>query len=224
MKKIALLLIIVVFLVCAVLGFSLANRVNGDLAVSPETQRYDGKAEQHNMILVQVDQLGSEQPRLESVWFVSLYFLEANPPIVTFAQIFPPRTPTAASQTLENAFRLDRNGEPATGFWNILRANKLSWEGYMLVDQQALEIALGWLHNGGSWGTALTQKEESTQAVQQTCQALVGLADRSMEPFHWSGFAPAHFRSNIKMENSLSYWDRLITTEQPVRCEVILAP
>jgi len=224
MRRFTILLVIVVFFVCLFIGYSLMKRIDNELVAGVNVgSNAGGNAEQHNLILIQVDQLNSEAPKLESVWFVSLYFLESYQPIVTFAQLYPTLTPTGTSQALERTFAFDHQGEPAAAFWRVFRANSFEWEGYFLIDREALEMTLGWLHGPGLWTSALSQQEESKSIILQTCQALTGLPDRTMEKFRWSEFAPAHFRSNMKMEVSLSYWDRLVTSQQPIRCEVVLA-
>ena len=231
MKNIALLLIILlIFFACAALGFQIANRSD----LGPPAGQIEGTVnvgnggEQHNLVFVQVDQLDGHGPALKSVWFVSLFYMEGNPPTVTFAQIYPSKTQSPITNSIRKSFALDAKGEPSKAFWQAVSALKIKWEGYLLIDNLTMLRFLEWVNGPGNFGPVLDDVSaypaESKQIIEQTCRLVSGLDNRKTEDFVWGDLVPAHFRTNLRMETALAYWKRVTSSAVAARCEVVLAP
>jgi hypothetical protein len=149
MKNLVLiLLIIIIFFACAVLGYQFAlNNDNGRA-----TQVSDPR-EQHRLIVIHVDALDSASPRIVSVWFLSLFFHEGLPPTISLAKIFP-ASDALTSQVMERAFSLNRDNDPPATFWQTIRAQNIQWDDYMVLDQVTVNRVFGWILGPGDydWG------------------------------------------------------------------------
>lgn len=219
-------LILLIFSICAVIGYNAANRFDlptFEAQQAPTNVAPGEKTEQHNFIIVQVDQLGVDKPRLVSVWFASLFFMEGTPPTLTFAQLYSPFSNGNQSRSLERAFSLTSSGEPSAGFWRSVRSYKIKWEAYFVVDQNSTQRMLEWVNGPADFISPFFEPEKTQALVQQTCQSLAGLSSREAPAFDWTGLAPEHFRSNLRMEIGLAYWNRMVVKDQQLRCEVIVA-
>ena len=146
MKKIGgILLAIIVFFSCAIIGYFAAPALDeaklGTTRASPPSNQLGTAVSnrQHNLLFVQVDRLDVEHPRLISAWFASMYFQDGAPPTITFVQLYSLAATTAKAHTVERAFQLDSNGEPVNGFWKTIgRSYDISWDGFFLLDGKAL--------------------------------------------------------------------------------------
>jgi hypothetical protein len=220
---------IVVFVGCALAGYNIARGINPQPS-SPENavEIPVPLSEQHNYMIVRVDDLGSQKPQLKSVWFVSLSFVSQNPNLLALAQIYPPKTAGQKSTALERAFALSEKGEPAAAFWNAVKQYKLDWEGYILFDAQGANLFLQWLVGPADFQGALEESakndENSLRMAQQVCQSITDASGRSLGQFSWSQVIPDHFRSDLQLATALAYWDRMTDPAQSVRCEFLPSP
>ena len=228
MKKVVIILLfILVFSACGILGYQLANRMNpAQPQASSAGSGRVGQGEQHNLVIIQVDQLDSLQPHLISVWYASLYFLEDKPPTLTFGQLYPMRANQATNQSIGKSFALDSHGEPSAGFWRNLETFKIKWEGYLLVDNVAMQRVLEWINGPGDYvsilGSGPDGSDQRNQLADQSCQKIAGIDQRQGPSLEWGDLIPAHFHSNLRMEDALAYWDR-VKSARDARCEILPA-
>lgn len=225
-NAVIILMAIFVFFLCAIVGYQLATQSSfGQDGGPPMDQTSGNKGEQHNLIVVHVDQLDSPQPQLISVWFVQLFFFEGTPPTITFAQIYPTRSESTTSRAIERSYSLSADGEPAPGFWQSIRALNVNWEGFLVVDQMTMDRILAWANGPSdiSWVQAALRDnpEEIQRLLKQTCKSVGGIDRREADPFSWGDLVPAHFHSNLRMEAALAYWEKVTNAEMPIKCEVV---
>src|SRR5690554_2054840 len=105
MKKIVVFVVVLlIFFACAAVGYSIASRFDL-LELEATIEPVESEAgEQYRLLIVQVDQLDASQPRLVSVWYVSLFFIENAPATLTFAQLYAPYSTAESAQRLEQSF------------------------------------------------------------------------------------------------------------------------
>jgi len=222
MKNLVLiLLIIIIFFACAVLGYQFAlNNDNGRA-----TQVSDPR-EQHRLIVIHVDALDSASPRIVSVWFLSLFFHEGLPPTISLAKIFP-ASDALTSQVMERAFSLNRDNDPPATFWQTIRAQNIQWDDYMVLDQVTVNRVFGWILGPGDYNWVNTALQENPDEVKrlltQACEGLGGIDNRETQAFSWGDLVPVHFHSRIPMEEALAYWEQITKSKEPVRCDVVVA-
>lgn len=223
-KVIVVLLATLVFISCGFIGYQLANRVDPVKFTSVGASGRVGQGEQHNLVILQVDRLDSYQPKLVAVWFASLYFMEDNPPMLTFGQLYPTRSNNNINQSIARSFALDGQGEPSTGFLRSLETYKIKWEGYLLVDSITVQRVMEWANGPGDYISLLSSgadgSTERNQLAGQSCQRIAGIDIRQNPALQWGDLVPAHFRSNLHMEDALAYWIK-VTTARNARCEIL---
>jgi hypothetical protein len=227
---IIVLLILFVFCLCASVGYQLATRSAPDSpTATPAFEPTFAEVipgvggEEHSIAVIQVDQLDAELPRLETVWFVSVFFMEDASPTVTFVRLYAPFAVSENARALEQAFSLTSGGEPSGDFWDTLADFDVQIEGYFLVDRFSTQYILGWANGPGDYAPTLLEQEGPRALVQQTCQSITGISLRETTPFEWTGIAPRHFRSNLRMEKAVDIWKKM-TSEQALRCDLIVLP
>ncbi len=226
-----LILVIIIFLICAVIGYEVAVHLSESAVTGQGTAvaTADGvRGVQHNLVIIQVDDLDSQQPRMVSAWFLSLFFVNGASPTVTLAQMYPTRANAAIVQSFERSFSLDAQGDPSPAFWKAVSALKIRWEGYILVDNVTIQKVMEWTNGPGTYpallGTTQDHPQESKQTILTTCQSIGGIANRGKAPFEWADIVPDHFRSDLRMEVAITYWNEMTRTNMPVNCQVLLAP
>ncbi len=223
-----LILVILIFIICAVIGFQIPRILGPRHPEDPTSQvvpTSSSQVQQHTLIVVHVDRLDSQQPKLMSVWFVSLFFVDGSPPVLTIAPIYPAHS-TARSKAIENAFSLTNKGLPSPGFSKAIDALRFKWEAFLVVDDSTVQRVMEWTNGPGNYPelleNALNDPAESQQVLTQTCQSVGGIANRGEAPFEWNEVVPNHFHSNLAMELALTYWNNLTTSVLPVDCEILL--
>ena len=223
------LLIILIFIGCAVLGFGLMSKLDqGRAENQPVAIQTIRPGNQHDFVLIQVDALESGAPKLIAAWFVSLFVTDNHPPTLTFNQIYPSQSNAARDQAIEQSFTLDEQRSPVSGFWKELEVFQINWEGYLLVDDAGAENIFAWLKATEGLDPVssdlLTSAEDRQQRMQAGCQAISLQSSQADRAFSWDGLLPDHFQSNIRMEVGLSYWAHAMNSNLPIRCEVYQAP
>jgi hypothetical protein len=226
MKNLLLVVVvIIVFFACATIGYNVATRFDhpqqADLPAPAATAGTNN--EQYNMLIVQVNQLDAEKPELVSVWFISLFFQEDSAPLITFAQLYAPWSGTTSARLLSKTFSLDANGEPAQGFWKAIQSQKIKWDAYFVVDDFSVQRTLEWLNGPGDYISPLNTAADTNTLVGQICRSMAGINVREGSAFDWNGLAPLHFRSNLRMEIGMGYWNRVTGASKPVTCDTVLA-
>jgi hypothetical protein len=100
--------------------------------------------QQNNILVIGVDDLEAQAPRLESAWLV-LYI--AQTPHFTLMQIYPGKTSGSGDAgspgvDLASLFQSDPQGSPGPDFFSELKARGLWWSGYIILDRLALAEAI----------------------------------------------------------------------------------
>ncbi len=93
---------------------------------------------QQNILLVQVDDLGTTKPNLESVWLM-LYI--KNTPKITWMPLYIANQNGEASATakvIAGQFQLGKNKTLKGSFETALRKQDIWWNGYLITDKQGV--------------------------------------------------------------------------------------
>jgi hypothetical protein len=228
MKKFLFLLIaVLMFFGCAIIGFQMASGAVDLPGGAPTPAPVKKTGDEYRLIVLYVDDLNAQPPTLLSTWYVSLFFMEDGAPTVTFAQIQPNPQNLALADSIQKAFSLDAQGIPNAGFWKSFNPLGLNWDSYLVIDQASVQRFLEWVNGPGNYAAVMDALNERPLEVQQllisSCKKSAGIDNQPKESFVWDGIVPAHFRSNLRMEQAISSWSRLAKAARPVRCEVLLA-
>ena len=108
----------------------------------PESEINRYKAPQRNILVVAVDEIGAERPRLEGVWLI-LYLPDL--PHVTLMPVYPEvisdgRTlMVKADAKLADKFDLTPDKLPIPAFFESVAAKNIWWNNYLILEKSTLE-------------------------------------------------------------------------------------
>lgn len=196
--------------------------------------------EQHNVLLVIVDQMPAPEPRLKGVWLVVSY---SSQPSWTLLPVYPVEVVRANARSdlddqLELAFGLVGGQGMKAPFSQALHERGLWWNDYMIIDQAAL-VALLDQANGADLGMAsdrrasgvdleayLALADESQTALLGQATLLRNLCDhttqlfRDVDPAATLGHLNQHIRTSYAEKDLTGYWYRMRQYGHGLTCEL----
>jgi len=187
---------------------------------------------QKNVLVIGVDDLESETPRLAAIWLL-IYF--PDKPNITFAPIFPDplgRSISANSILVEN-FALNEDGSPNDDFLKQLHQKQLWWHGYVVIDAYAVSEAddffiqvsekdknLGhYPSNRMSWVDEFPPGiAEQTDLLNNLCREAATLTVET-DINRILNLVPTHFYTDMKIISIIQDWRNLISHDSHLLCE-----
>ncbi len=234
LAKLRIFVFIVIFLSCSALGAIFANQVRLLLFSAPlisETASKPALAKQRNIIIIHTNELYGQKPALISVWVV--FATLSDPPDLTFKSLYPPVLPSTDTNGLADSFALTPQADPASQFLDHLRSYNFPWQGFVLVDNEAINELAGWINgkNPGLNHQTSANPDEAKLVLQdeqllfrQMCDSLnASDAQRGSKP-NWRQIIPGHFHSNFPFDTVIQQWARLTAPDNPPHCEVLVTP
>ena len=230
MKKIALALIALLFLVSVYFGFQAAAHLDGHLKKTAPNNSLEPISAQQNYLIFQVSELGGDSPMLVSVW--GLFVRDATPPHLAFVSLYPPAD-TEQEDDSFSFFRLTRDAKiPDRVIRKIERKFHIKTNGYFLVDNfsaSSIETWLGLENPSSPSQPPLTQLERQTilshgqKVISQFCaQISQNGIDQVINQIHWADLLPEHFSTNVSTELWLQAVNKLASFEKIGSCEVFI--
>ncbi len=230
MKKAVFLLVIVIFVVSAVLGFQAAARLSS--AQSSQTQSNQGlpvASSQTNYLLVHVNDLSIEKPQLVSIW--GLFVLYSSPPQVMLIPLFPTYN-EATSTTLESTFRKSKEGQISSRFiTEIEKSYQISTSGYIIVDNIGLSFFNKWLTGDEIQISAVTPHTSDEKHIvlyngQQffttACEQFSRTGVKHLiDQIRWADLLPSHFSTNLSFESLALAEDYFNSAGEIDQCTVL---
>jgi hypothetical protein len=238
MKAVVILLSIVAFIACLILGLEAGSRstTSSDPKATATSNLWASVGQQRTIVFIVADDLQTPAPRLVSVWVV-LY--RPDLPLVTFLPLFPPNTITITADPpdLAGAFALGADRSPSTSFIAALKSYHFDWNGYVLTDQLGLARTVDWLggvflsNNPADGATALASLvnpwEDPLGALQTQQKLLQSVCEKvsTLKPeANWLELAgtlmPQHLHTSLSLELAITDWKSLAGGSDPIRCDV----
>jgi len=210
MRKIGIFLALIGFLLCLFLGYQAAQ-----LLTSPaEKQSGDLTSEtdslQSNILIVHIDSLKAEEPKLISLWVAFSY--QADPASLTFLPLYP--TGKAGESDLATRFALSKDKEISASFLESLRKTySFNWKYLVLIDQEGANY----------WATLLNNREFSQpldagneavlkpeiDLIANLCGNLRERGSGLLDGIVWDQITPDHMRTNLPLDQLVADWDRI---------------
>ncbi|NMB88394.1 MAG: hypothetical protein GYA17_08525 [Chloroflexi bacterium] len=181
---------------------------------------------QENILILHVDDLTSQTPRLVSVWMAVVSY--SDPSVIFFKSLYPRPVGDQGVIPFDQFFSLDGGRHLSANFVSNAQAYNIHWNGYFLIDQYAISsmyaYALGSsidLFNEPATTPDQIQIviSKETGLLQAACNSIPTIANNN-RVFHWSEFIPRHFRTQYSFEDLVFNWDRLISANNSPHCEV----
>lgn len=234
MKKSVILIIVLVFIVCAYFGFKAAAKIlpdNDATTISNQTSEDTAATLQNNYLLIHVNDLTLDEPELISAWVAFIY--QSTPPQLMFIQVYP-STNNEIDDRLAQAFSLNSAKELNTRFIKQYNASfQTQNSGYILIDNIGAGYSNQWLFGQETPVTstaAVTDEEKSALHVseqssfQQFCQLTsTGAANSYFSAVNWTLLLPDHFSTDIPFATIAITTDQIAFASSPIQCKVLSA-
>jgi hypothetical protein len=263
MKTITIIISIVIVLSCLILGYFLGNSTVPTLTPTPSSSLSQSQGngqtdststaesafldsalltnpDQHNLILIQADDLTNPDPRLISIWLLG-YLIDS--PKISLILIYPVNSD--ADQTkieeLSDSFRVDADGELSLGFLTSLGTMGFQSNGYILTDEIGTKVLIDEiggidLQNGSgvvsgteALSVSIPPWEDITSAINYqkvVAQGICNRMDRVSEKTNLFIFVmdllPDHFRSDVSLEFAAQDWEQISSFGGDLSCNIIL--
>ena len=223
---------LILFIGFSLLGFLMWNEVKGlfsTTAKSPSTS-INSSVQQENILLVHIDDLTSDDPRLVSVWAV--FFTPSNPPTLTMRELYPDLYDDQNVDEIKSLFSINSNGELDSKFIKKMDMYQIQWTGIMLVDHQAIAAFDDWLdiknppqsvQQAIDIPGALIQADDELDWFGMVCKQIQTLDLQDLPHMSWTEIIPKHMHSDLYFDELITIWDTLASSEIPPHCET-LAP
>ncbi|HEX2979082.1 MAG TPA: hypothetical protein VHO48_02350 [Anaerolineaceae bacterium] len=234
MKAVAIILSIIVFTACLVLGIQAGNSssLGNPNDPNPAEQTVATLAPQRTLLLVGVDDLQAASPRLISLWVL---FYRTDLSHVTVLPLYP-NSDTARSQEISQAFTLTDERAPSDTFFSALKAERFQWTGYVLADQAATSQMIDWLQGVDLQGATLDGAGALASLVdpwadlpgaldsqrrlgEGLCAKVAQLPSDSGWLAQTAGLIPTHLRTDLGLEMVFADWGALKGAAAPLSCE-----
>jgi hypothetical protein len=232
MKKSGLILALLLFAACAIVGYLVASNhstgTSADSAGSANVATAMASSQQ-NFLLVQVDDLTKSSPKFVQAWIVLTYY--SNPPQIMFLPLYPSYDATQNS-AIAGAFAMSGSGALSSRLeQKISEQYKVKIDGYIMTD------AVGWNAIANWFGikniqpsTSPARSDDEKHALllnsqtffQKVCTQLkAGDAMSEYTSMQWSQLIPGHFHTDLSFEQLIASWDRVIRSAAPQQCDVL---
>ena len=232
MKKTTLILVLILFAACAVVGYMVASKTKIGSSTGSINSTDSAKAlssAQQNFLLVQVDDLTQTSPKLIQVWIVLTYY--SNPPQIMFVPLYPVYD-SALNTAINNAFTVDNNGNLSTRLSEKINEHyKVDINGYIMTDATGFNAFVNWFAiQGVQVSSAPAQTDDEKHVIllnsqyffQNVCSQLkAGGATSQFNSIQWSQLAPSHFQTDLSFELLMASWDKIIRFNAPQKCDVL---
>ncbi len=238
MKAVAIILSIVAFVACLLIGMQAGLQSNSQPQIKPSNtpNLWLSPSQQRTVAYILADNLQSNAPRLIGVWF-ALY--RPDLPKVTLIPLYPPNPANRASAGLDlsSSFKLTKEKTPDQEFVTAMKGFHAQWNGYILTDLEGVSRTVDWMQgietsqgkmDGATAFTILTQSwDDPSGALQGQVLLLSGacasIAKLSIEA-NWSGLAgalsPDHMRTDLPLDMMITDWKALVSASDPLSCEI----
>ncbi len=197
-------------------------------AMSPPPTPSNG---QTNLLVIGVDRLNIQKPRLESIWLLG-YF--SNNPHFSFIPVYPSQN-LGNNHDMEIAFELTADGRPNSELVNLLQKKRIWWNGTVIIDEIGMieiidflngvevqgHLLKGALAVGSSplpWEDPAAALKGQTQILQSSCHQ-TNLLSPSADLRNILNLIPDHLRTDIDIFQAIRDWRELVNGEQKLVCD-----
>jgi hypothetical protein len=207
MRKTGIFLALIAFSIFLFLGFQVAKLFaspgegqSGNLASEVETV-------QSNILIIHIDQIASDTPRLISMWVVFSY--QADPVSLTFLPIYP--TGKSGESDMAARFSLSEDKTISPGFLNQLQKDyNFQWDKIVLIDQEGVAY---WsrIIQGSEFSQWMDENrlQPEINLVTNFCSAIRERGSDLLADLDWSQLIPDHMHTDLSFDQVMSGWDRI---------------
>jgi len=238
MKAVAIILSIVAFVACLLVGIQAGSQSSPPTSVKATStpNLWLSPSQQRTIPYIIADNLQNPAPRLVAVWLL-LYRPDLTK--VTLLPLYPGGVAGTASgeSALPGAFLLSPDKSPDKKFMAALQGYHVPWNGYILTDLYGISRTVDWLQgieygdstiDGPTALDSLIPPWEDLQASLETQEKIITGACKTIANIpaeaNWIGLAsvlsPDHLHTDLNLEMVIADWKGLVSGMEPLTCEI----
>jgi hypothetical protein len=188
---------------------------------------------QINVLLIWVDNLKKDRPRLISFYLV---LFKPDQPTLTLLLLYP--SPKEPYKNLAEEFKLTPSGELDAAFTSKLQSFEFGYQGYRVIDEDGFTQWIDWL---GGIDTGTGRQDGATVlahmprpwddfnlAQEQQKKIATGICNKmNLLPVdtNWSGLLasliPDHFQTDLSIQETILAWQDLAGSQEKFRCKIL---
>jgi hypothetical protein len=231
MKQARILLFLLIFIVCAALGFALSGEIQTILSAAKPTQTTGSQPinsadRQKNIVILRIDDLMQPQPTLITIWV--MFIVPSDPPAAAFKLLYP--SLNESTPAFGELFKLSPDRQLSNDFITGLNQYQFHWDGIVLMDNETTSVLYEWF-TGDSQDfirqpAATKEEKELVSAAEiillkQLCNSMNIPGDQRGESPHWRALFPNHLSTNLDLQTAVYIWDALSDPRLNTHCEVL---
>ena len=181
---------------------------------------------QKNIVVIHVDDLNAKNPQLISVW--SVFSVVNEQTYITMTPLYPGTVPDPAVSELASSFDLNVRKKPVKDFLKTLQVYQVTWDGYILVDQQGMVQLHQWLAGGhtitplGQGGSDPAQiLQEEGLLLTGICYGLNQTGPAPDDSVQWDAVFSDHLKTDLSMRTILPYWRQMNKEQSLLVCNIL---
>lgn len=230
MKKIFIILVIILFLGFAFLGFEAASKLGTDKSASSvEANDLDLMDTQKNYLLIHINDLANAHEELISAW--GLFVVYSEPPQLVFMPLFPVAD-EARSKSIVAVFNVtDDNKLDSRFIEEVENQYKMTFSGYVAVDNTGLSLFQKWLTGeSGQISSGMPATDDEAHLIlyngQEYFKSLCAEINvNGFKPFfykiRWTQLLPSHFSTNLSFASFTLAEELLKSSGNIEQCNVL---
>ena len=187
-------------------------------------------SDQHNYLVIGVDQIKSSNPNLESIWLLISFPGKSSLTLIPVYPTVEGGIPLADS-TLAELFSISAEGIPGTGFSDHLR-EQIRWDNYILIDMAGYAAVFEFLDQGKPdfevtstltslppvWQDPVGALQAQTQLMNAACTQASNLPGKINTIEFIQNIQP-HFHTDINWEEIIQQWSFEQQDSFQINCE-----
>jgi hypothetical protein len=220
--------LLIIFIACLALGFFAAGKIQPSPSSTPTINVPDQIFHQ-NLIIIQVDDLKTANPKLFSVWGIFIDIYQDNSLEMAYMPLYPIPESPALEEEIISSFTLNANRDVSPKFLQSLKNNyNYLWDNYIILDQRALRILSDWITGIPSDPSTILPLDASGKHVlindqenllRDICQSMQSEILGKKVPFNWKKIYPNNFQTNQVESILFQNWEKIISVKTISQCK-----
>lgn len=238
MKRIVIILLLFIFVICLILGLSLGGNFAKQLKTTapelPTQTQPEITSNQRTILFIVADNMKSQNPVLESVFVI---FYIPNIPRALILSLYPTdQNVSEQAIKLPATFSLKEDLSPSNEFINTIAQYNFSWNGYILTDEVGVASMIDWVggidkdgikNNGDDiveqlihpWKNPKAAAEEQRKIISGICNAYDGIPKNKALLDLFATLIPDHLSTDLSAQMIIADWKQILTNNSRPICE-----
>jgi hypothetical protein len=212
-SKRTILIFVLPLILCLVGTFVLLKLNQNQVVNDKEAGVISG---QTNFLVIQIDNLKNETPKLLSAWMILVRVDQPN--YVIFKEIVTTQPIDSGDRSSLIEISLDAAGLPTQSFLTSIQQFDLDIDSYILLDADGITaLTADFIDQSPDVFSGLNESIINQLCVKLNQSSKKQPADQDF----WNNLIPLHLRTNLSFETFATLWEKLTRSEASPICKII---